>query len=425
MAIIGRGDSGELLTKADVRGIVAEGLDALPLQGKRVLVLVPDLTRTMPMPLFFRAIVHSLRGRAQAVDFMVALGTHPPLDEAALLKLFGLTAAERASDYADVKLLNHAWADPASLVTLGALRAEEVEKLSEGRLRLEVPVRLNRRLLDYDHILICGPVFPHEVAGFSGGNKYFFPGVAGPDIIHFTHWLSALITNYHIIGVMDTPVRRAMDRAASFIPRPRHALCSVVTHEGVAGLFVGEPEAAWAAAARLSDQVHVRYIDQPYRQVLSMLPEMYQEIWVGSKGMYKLEPAVADGGEIVLYAPHIHEFSAVHGAVIHQIGYHVRDYFVKQWDRFKGYPWGILAHSTHLRGLGTYENGLEQARIQVTLATGIPEAECRSVCLGYRDPASIAPAEWTGREAEGLAVAPRAGETLYRVRPSAGVDGGS
>ena len=90
-----------------------------------------------------------------------------------------------------------------------------------------------------------------------------------------------------------------------------------------------------------------------------------------------MEPVIADGGEVIIYAPHIHEFSVVHGKVIREIGYHVRDYFVKQWDRFKDYPWGVLAHSTHLRGIGTFENGIEHPRIQVTLATGISAEECR------------------------------------------------
>jgi hypothetical protein len=127
---------------------------------------------------------------------------------------------------------------------------------------------------------------------------------------------------------------------------------------------------------------------------------------------------VADGGEVILYAPHIHEISRVHGHILRQIGYHVRDYFVKQWDQFKDLPLGVVAHSTHLRGLGTYEDGVEQARIRVTLATGISEEVCRSVNIGYRDPATINLAEWDGRESEGVLLVPHAGETLYRVRAS-------
>jgi nickel-dependent lactate racemase len=403
------------LTDAQIEAIVARGLESLPLDGKRVLVIIPDHTRTMPLPLFFRLLTKHLQPRARAVDFLVALGTHPPLSDGALLRLVGLTAAEKAARYADVRLLNHAWQDPQALVTLGALPSDEIATLSRGLLSMDVPVRLNRLILDYDHLLICGPVFPHEVVGFSGGNKYFFPGIAGPDIIDFTHWLGALITAYEIIGVKETPVRRVIDRAAAMIPRPRHALCSVITHAGVEGVFFGEPEDAWSAAADLSAQVHVRYVEKPYRQVLSVLPEMYDELWVGAKGMYKTEPVVADGGEVILYAPHLTELSYTHGPLIRQIGYHVRDYFVKQWERFAHFPWAVLAHSTHVKGAGRYEDGVETPRINVTLATGIPEALCRAVNLGYCDPAQIDPLDWAGREADGLLLVQHAGEYLYRL----------
>lgn len=134
--------------------------------------------------------------------------------------------------------------------------------------------------------------------------------------------------------------------------------------------------------------------------------------------MYKLEPVVADGGELIIYAPHIHEFSQTHDAAIRRIGYHVRDYFLGQWDRFKNEPWGIMAHSTHVRGVGTYENGVEKPRITVTLATGIPEEECLAVNLAYRDPATINPADYANREDEGILMVPSAGEMLYRLKKS-------
>jgi nickel-dependent lactate racemase len=404
-----------MLTDQQIETMVADGLNSLAVNDKRVLVIIPDATRTMPLPLFFRLIAQHWLPRVKALDFLVALGTHPPLSDEALLHLVGLTAEEKAARYANIRLLNHAWKDPNALTTIGIIPASEIEQISHGLLSQAVPVRLNKLILDYDELLICGPVFPHEVVGFSGGNKYFFPGIAGADIIDFTHWLGALITSYTIIGTADTPVRRVIDRAASFIPVARHALCSVVTHEGVEGVFFGTPEEAWQQAARLSAQVHVRYVERPYRQVLSVMPKMYDEIWVGAKGMYKMEPVVADGGELIIYAPHIKEISVVHGAVIRQIGYHVRDYFVKQWDKFKDLPWGVLAHSTHLRGIGTYENGVEHPRITVTLATGIAREECEQVNLRYRDPASIDPDEWAARHDPDLLVVPRAGEYLYRL----------
>ncbi|HEX3698850.1 MAG TPA: lactate racemase domain-containing protein [Polyangia bacterium] len=415
---IGRGVDSGALPEADVAETVLRGLAALPLDGQRVLVLVPDSTRTFPGALLFRLLTGALLPRVRGLDFLVALGTHPPMSEAALLALVGLTPQQKATTYKNVRIINHAWNNPEALTSLGTIPADEISVLSGGRLCLDVPVRLNRLILDYDQLLVCGPVFPHEVVGFSGGNKYFFPGIAGSDIIDLTHWLGALMTSYSIIGTKDTPVRRVIDRAASLIPRPHHAMCLVVTHNGLAGVYTGPSQDAWSAAADLSARHHMIWTDRSFQQVLSVLPPMYDELWVGAKGMYKTEPAIADGGEVILYAPHLREVSVVHGRLIRQIGYHVRDYFTVQWERFKQVPWGVVAHATHVKGSGTYAGGVERPRIQVTLATGISEDDCRAINLGYRDPASIDPASFRDREAEGVLYVPKAGEYLYRPKPS-------
>jgi lactate racemase len=211
-------------------------------------------------------------------------------------------------------------------------------------------------------------------------------------------------------------VRRVVDRAAALVSVPKLAFCMVVHEGGLAGLYAGTPEDAWARAARMSARLHIVYKERPFHTVLSCAPPMYDEIWVGGKCMYKLEPVVADGGELIIYGPHIREISVTHGKTIARLGYHSRDYFLKQWDRFKNEPWGILAHSTHVRGIGTYENGVERPRIQVTLATQIPETVCRSVNLGYRDPRSIKVEDFHDREHEGVLYVPKAGEMLYRLQ---------
>jgi nickel-dependent lactate racemase len=344
------------------------------------------------------------------------------MSEEALNRLVGVTAEERTTMFADVGIFNHRWDLAGTLKSIGTIPAAEIEQLSKGMLVQDVDVTVNRMIFDYDQLIVCGPVFPHEVIGFSGGNKYFFPGISGPHMINFTHWLGALITSYEIIGTQHTPVRAVVDRAASMISVPKLCFCLSVTYEGLAGLFIGSPEEAWQAAADISAKRDVVYVEQPYRRVLSIMPKMYDDLWTGAKGMYKMEPAIADGGEVVIYAPHITEISYTHGRVIDEVGYHVRDYFVKQWDRFKDYPWGVLAHSTHLRGLGTYdaETGIERPRIQVTLATGIPRERCEKVNLGYLDPTSIDINEWKSREDEGVLVVPRAGEMLYRLASERG-----
>jgi nickel-dependent lactate racemase len=409
----------EPLSESQIRELIIGALGQANLDGKRVLIIIPDGTRTAPIPLFFRLFHEALWGRVASLDYLVALGTHQPMGDAALQRLVGITPEERRTTYADVGLFNHRWDLPDTLVTVGTIPDEEIGKLSNGLLVQDVPVTLNRMIFDYDQLVICGPVFPHEVVGFSGGNKYLFPGISGPEVINFTHWLGALITSYKVIGSGYTPVRAVIDRAASLVEVPKLCFALVVSGEQLAGLYVGLPEEAWEAAAALSARLHIVYVDKPLHRVLAIMPEMYDDIWTAAKGMYKLEPAMADGGEVVIYAPHITEISYTHGAVIDQVGYHVRDYFVKQWERFEQVPWGVLAHSTHLRGIGTYdaEKGIERPRIQVTLATGIPLERCQRVKLGYLDPAEIRIEKWEGREDAGVLVVPKAGEMLYRLNP--------
>jgi nickel-dependent lactate racemase len=414
--LIGRGYTDGKLTGNEVCELVAAAFSEPAAAGKRVLVIVPDGTRSAPLPMLFRIFHDVISSDAAALDYLIALGTHQPMSESQINALFGLTPEERADKYGCVGISNHEWDKPETFKHIGTIPASEIEELSGGLISMDVPVAINKMLFQYDRIVICGPTFPHEVVGFSGGNKYFFPGVAGPEVINFTHWLGALITSREMIGIKHTPVRAVIDRAASFIDMPK-LCCSLVVkgHDDLMGLYIGTPEEAYEAAADLSTKHHIVYVDKPFRRVLSVMPEMYDDLWTAAKGMYKMEPAIADGGEVVIYAPHIDEVSYTHGKVIDEIGYHVRDYFVKQWDRFKGYPWGVLAHSTHLRGGGTYENGVEQPRIRVTLATGIPRKRCERIGLGYLDPAAVDLDEWRGREDEGILIVPRAGEMLYRV----------
>lgn len=418
---IGKGYQDKFLSEAETRDLMAEALEAADLTDKRVLILIPDGTRTAPMPMMFRLFRELLVGRVAALDYLVALGTHQPMDDAALSQLVGQPVVD--GKVGETHIFNHHWDRPETFVTLGTIPAARIEEISQGRLSLEVPVRLNRLILDYDFIFICGPTFPHEVVGFSGGNKYFFPGISGPEVINFSHWLGALITSYEIIGTRYTPVREVIDQAAAFIERPKLCFSMVVMSDAehkpkLAGLYIGTPQEAYAAAADLSSRLHIVWVDRPFRRVLSVMPHMYDDIWTAAKGMYKMEPAIAAGGEVIIYAPHIDEISYTHGRIIDEVGYHVRDYFVKQWDRFKGYPWGVLAHSTHLRGIGSYENGVEKPRIQVTLATRIPRERCERVNLGYLDPDQVEIDDWKDRLDEGILLVPKAGEMLYRLKAS-------
>lgn len=409
-------ESFPLMSEDDVRQWILTNVPQSDFAGRRTVLIIPDATRTAPLPLLFRTLHEHLGPVAAKLDVLVALGTHPPMSDAAFCGLLGISETDRAGRYAETGLFNHEWDRQERLWTIGTLSGEETSEISNGVLSQEVPVKINARLQEYDTALVVGPVFPHEVVGFSGGNKYFFPGISGPELLNFFHWLGALITNVGIIGIKQTPVRQVVDRAAAMIPIERRCLAFVVAPDArLYGSFYGTPESAWNQAADLSAQVHIKRFARPFRQVLSCAPPMYDELWVAGKCMYKLEPVVEDGGELIIYAPHLHEISVTHGRLIEQVGYHCRDYFTGQWDRFREIPWGVLAHSTHVRGQGTYRNGVEHLRIQVTLASQIPREVCERINLGYRDPASIEIDAFADREAEGILLVRKAGEHLHRL----------
>ena len=404
------------LSEEKIREIVEAGVPARLYENKRVLVLTPDGTRSCPLAMMVRILRETIGARAGRLDFMVALGTHPIMTDRQILDLYGITPAAAAEAAGLSTFSCHRWDLAETFQRIGELAEEEVADISGGLLRERVPIDINKKISDYDLILILGPVFPHEVVGFSGGAKYLFPGISGGEFLHFFHWLAALITCRRIIGRKDTPVRRVIDRAMEKIARPVHCLAMVVDKEaGLADLFAGDPREAWSAAADRSANIHIVEKERPFRIVLGRAPEMYDEIWVAGKVVYKLEQVVAPGGTLILYAPHIKEISATWGAQIETIGYHVRDYFLARPELFCAVPRGVLAHSTHVCGTGRYENGVETPDVKVVLATAIPEATCRRIGLGYLDPATVRIDDYRNREEEGILFVDHAGETLYRL----------
>lgn len=428
---------GQLLNESEIRDTLTQALER-QFTNQRLLILIPDHTRSLPLPFLFRALVEILHD-AKQLDFMVALGTHPALSDESLNQLVGITSAERAclasgkgfgepsvfvreSEKSPLtRLLNHAWDDPTALTSIGVIEQDQIKQIAGERWHSSLPnsvdIRLNNAALAYDHILILGPTFPHEVVGFSGGAKYLFPGISGPDMINATHWLGALAGVVGTIGVKDTPVRAMIHAAAEKLSTPVTLIALTVEGHELSGLFIGDHLSAWSAAADLSAQRHIRWCEKPFQRVLSCAPAMYDELWTGAKAMYKLEPAVAVGGEVVIYAPHLDVVSHVHGKYIYEIGYHILPYFLQDWDHFKHIPLGVLAHSTHLRGSGVMADGLEKPNVRVTLASKIPPADCARLNLGYLDPASIKIDEWKNREDEGILYVPKAGEILYRLKP--------
>jgi nickel-dependent lactate racemase len=405
-----------LLSEADVQQKLESACAGLGISGRKLLVIIPDNTRTAPVGLFFKHLHRLCGGKAARLDYLVALGTHPQLGEKELLKRVGISREEKEGLYRGIGLFNHRWDQAGALTRIGSIGESEMLELTGGLLREPTEVSINRMLLDYDRVLVLGPVFPHEIAGFSGAGKYLFPGVSGPELTDVTHWLGGLQTNLATIGVRDTPVRRLIERAVALVPVPLLFLNLVVDAEGLKGLFIGSGRDAWEQAVALSAELNIRYVQRPYRQVLSIASEKYDDFWTGAKAFYKVEPIVADGGELIVYAPHIQRLSITHDQVLGQMGFHVKDYFLAHQERYGHLRKTVLGYAALVKGAGTYRDGQEHPRIALRLASAVTKQECNRLNIDYLDPREVRFQDWEGRQAEGRYVVRNAGEVLYRVR---------
>ncbi len=409
---------GQKLAQDTVAETLSAGLEKR-FTNQRVLVLIPDNTRSLPLPMLFRLLVTVLQD-VKHLDFMIALGTHQPILEERLNALLGITAEERQTTFKHVGLLNHCWDDPEALTQVGVISEDQMRKIAgeywHQSLEGDTPVRINKAVLEYDHLLILGPTFPHEVVGFSGGAKYLFPGISGPEMIHKSHWLGALVTVKDIIGIKDTPPRAMIHAGAEMVKTPITLIALIMVGHDLNGIIIGDYLTAWEEAVKHSSERNIRWYDQPFQKVLSCCPPMYDELWTGGKAMYKLEPVVAIDGELTIFAPHLDTLSVSHGKTILELGYHILPYFLTQWERFKQHPLGVIAHSTQLRGSGRMENGVEKPNVKLSLASKFSPEICTRLCLGYADPEKTNFSEWQDREDEGILFIPKAGEILYRLR---------
>ena len=413
--VISKGGKNGFVELSEVAEVVGRFFAQNDYTGKRVLLIVPDNTRSGPVGDVFKIIYDCLSQKAKTVDCLVALGTHQPMSEEQICRRLTIAPDERKNKYASIRFFNHEWERPETFTKIGRISAEEIGRISDGLFFEEVNVAINKLIFDYDEFFILGPVFPHEVVGFSGGHKYIFPGIAGPEIINFFHWLGAVITNPRVNGNKWTPTREVVEKAASFIKTPRKLFAIVAVGNKLKGMFIGDCVEAWEKAADLSNKVHIVYKDRPYRTVLGIAPKMYGDIWTAGKVMYKLEPIVADDGTLIIYAPHISDFSYTHGRLIDRIGYHTRDYFLKRMGEFDGIPRAVMAHCTHVKGIGAYIRGIERPRINVILATKINRQRCAKVNLAYMNPDEIDISDYEKKEEQGILVVHKAGEILYRL----------
>jgi len=400
----------------DLRSILDQALSVIE-PGERVLAIIPDKTRDDNTHVLFPMAVDSLARRGVArFDVLVAQGTHPPMSREQKLSKIGMT------DFAG-RLFDHRWDEAAELIVLGELSSATVRELTGGLVEQSVPVTINKLLAPgvYDTVLVFGATVPHEVAGFAGGAKYFFPGVAGPELTHTTHWLGALAGIENIIGEVETPTRRLIEAAADLIAARVISLNSVVSRDDngelvTYALFTGNIRDALRQAAEVSRRVHIRYTGRKYKTVVALLDPHYDEMWVGGKASYKLGAIVEDGGELIIYAPHLTKLSQTHGALIEKYGYapleSVRDMLGASQELRENLC--IAAHLAHVAYAGrTDERGRIVPRYRITMASGLDEETCRRVNLGYLDHRTL-DLDAMRSQAETLIVTD-AGRDLYSV----------
>jgi nickel-dependent lactate racemase len=420
---VGKGAPELDLSPEELRAVVEQALLTVG-PGARVLAIVPDKTRDDNTDLLFPFAAEILKERgAEQFDALVAQGTHMPMTEEEKRTKVGLS--EGATLPLLGQIFDHQWNRPEELVDLGELPAERVNELTGGLINESVKVNLNRLLAPggYDTVLIFGATVPHEVAGFAGGAKYFFPGVAGPDLTHATHWLGALASIEKVIGRVETPTRHMIEAAADLVPARVISINSVVTRGDderlrTHALFCGDFREAFRRAAEVSRQVHIKYTGRKYRHVVALLDEHYDELWVGGKASYKLGGIIEEGGELIIYAPHLRAISETHGLLIEKYGYapidRVREMVALSTELRSNLA--VAAHLAHVSYAGSRdETGKVVPRYTITMASALDEATCRRVNLGFMDHRQFRREDFD-HDPDTLVVE-RAGRDLYLVEP--------
>src|SRR5574337_360627 len=154
-----------------VEPTVAVPLGTRDLRGKRIVLVIDDLTRSPPAHIFFPLLLRELeRAGADRRNMLMitALGVHRPMTELEIERKVGREALR------DLRWENH-----------DARRAEYLVYL--GETQAGTPVHVNRHLAEADLIVSVGSIEPHVLAGYAGGLKNLVPGCAGATTIGQNH----------------------------------------------------------------------------------------------------------------------------------------------------------------------------------------------------------------------------------------------
>ncbi|MEO6394257.1 MAG: lactate racemase domain-containing protein [Pyrinomonadaceae bacterium] len=421
----GNGSPKADLTNAELRSIVEDALARVP-AGARVLAIVSDKTRDDNTPTLFPFAARFLDGKPAALDVLIAQGTHTAMNETEKLEKLGVESRSALPNLGNI--YDHRWSDASELTTIGEITAEQVTALTGGLFTDAIPLTINRLLAPgvYDTVLIFGATVPHEVAGFAGGAKYFFPGVSGPELTHATHWLAALATVENIIGLVETPTRHLIEAAADHISAQVISFTTVVSRPTpdrlqTHALFAGDFRTALRKGAEVSRVVHIKYTGRKYRRVVALLDQHYDELWVGGKASYRLGSVIEEGGELIIYAPHLRCISETHGHLIEQFGGYAPLPKVKELVAQSSELQANLCVAAHLSQVAfagrVDEQGELKFRYAITLASQVDLETCRRVNLDHMDPAEFRLEDYSGDP--NTLIVERAGNDLYLVEPGA------
>jgi len=295
--------------------------------GKAV-ILPPDITRYHSRAGFFTEIAAKQLGEKLGA-VLPALGTHMPMNDTEISRMFGSTPKE--------KFLVHDWR--GGVTELGRLEDTFVEKITEGKVKYDWPVQVNKLLKkegsgsgNFSLAISIGQVVPHEVAGLANHGKNIFVGTGGKEAIDKSHFAGAAFGMERIMGKADTPVRALFDeglrRFSSDMPPILWALTVIGSREdgtlAVRGLYIGFGRECFEKAAALSREVNVNLLNEPVNKAVVYLePEEYRTTWLGNKAVYRTRMAIADGGELLILAPALERFGEDMGvdALIRKNGY--------------------------------------------------------------------------------------------------------
>ena len=418
--VTGKGGADSDLSPDELAEIVRQALSAVR-EHSRVLAIIPDKTRDDNTALLFPVAARVLAGKPVArFDALVAQGTHSAMTDAEKLAKIGVASLSEIPGLG--RIFNHDWSRPEKLVSLGELPAEKVFEITGGLFNEPIPLTINHLLAPgvYDYVLIFGATVPHEVAGFAGGAKYFFPGVAGAELTHKTHWLAALASIENIIGRLETPTRHLIEAAADHVSAEVISFTSVVSRNRedrlqTHALFAGDFRLALRRAAEVSRAVHIKYTGRKYRRVVALLDEHYEELWLGGKASYRLGGVIEEGGELIIYAPHLRCISETHGESIEKFGGYAPLARIKELVAASGELQSnlcVAAHLAHVAFAGQTEKTHEM-RYRITLASAVDEETCRRVNLGFLDYQTF---RLTDYESDpDTLIVERAGRDLYLV----------